>query len=159
MRKIYFILIAMMTVIAFILPDKVKAGTPGQVSFADSRNVPESDCNYLCAPLTSLDVTVTNGDGVTVCWSCLTWYISVWEWDGSTGYRQIGANQPFSSGPVYTWTGLNWDDSNYPCIVLRWHFVDAGNGCPGFTTNDVIRTFCPPNVPNPLSTSDFYPCQ
>lgn len=160
MRKIYFILIAMLIVIAFAPPDKVKAGTPGQVSLSDSRQVLDLDGNASCVPLISLEVTVTNGSSTDICEGCPTWYISVWEWDGSSGYHQIGSSQAFSSGPTYHWPVLTWDYPNYRCLVLVWHYVDTGGGGCGFTMKDSRLSQCwSSNPPSSWSEPDFYPCQ
>lgn len=146
-----------MVVIAFIVPKNIKADNPGQACISDSRQVTVLGGNDLCVPLTSLDVTLTNGPGIDVCEACPTWYLSVWEWDGSTGYRQLGSSQPFSAGPVYTWTGLSWDSGSYPYIFLKWTFVSGPNGCPGFSTSP---KFSGPYTPSggQVSDSDFYPC-
>jgi hypothetical protein len=126
--------------------------------FNDQPNI-VSMTNY--APENSVDVTLTNDGGADVCNSCPTWYISVWEWDGNTGYQQIGSPKTFSSGPNYKWTGLTWDYTNYPCLVLIWHYVDTnGDGGCGYSTPDQHHSQCWTNG-NPQTTwsvSDFYPC-
>ncbi len=159
MRKIYFILIAMLIVIVFAPPDKIKAGTPGQISISDSRHVPDWDNNVSCAPVNSVDVTLTNSGGVDICNSCPEWYVSVWEWDGGTGYVRIGSWQPFSSGLTFSWPGLSWDYTNYHCLVLIWHYVPTGiyNGC-GFSTPDQQIHICPSSPLSSWSVADFYPC-
>jgi hypothetical protein len=113
-----------------------------------------------CTPLTSVNVTLTNSGGTDVCNSCPTWYISVWEWDGGTGYAQISTSLPFSSGPTYSWSSLLWDYTNYHCLVLIWHYVDTnGDGGCGYSTPDQqIHQCWPNNPPSSWSKSDFYPC-
>ena len=114
-----------------------------------------------CAPLTSVDVTLTNKADNDPCSGCATWYISVWEWDGGSGYQQIGSPLAFSSGPPYSWTGLTWDYTNYPCLVLIWHYKSIGgaNGC-GYSTPDQYHSQCwyGGNPPSTWPVSDFYPC-
>jgi hypothetical protein len=113
-----------------------------------------------CAPLNTVDVTLTNNPGADVCNSCPTWYISVWEWDGNTGYKQIGSPQPFSNGPVYKWKNLTWDFTNYPCLVLLWHYVDTNgdHGCGYSTPDQYSNPYCPSSPPSLWPPTDFYPC-
>jgi hypothetical protein len=157
MRKNSFILIALIIVFAFTFTDKVNADNPGQVCISDFRQCPALDENASCAPLTLINVSLQNQSGVSVCESCPTWYVSVWETDGTT-YIQIGADQSFmSSAPLYKWPNINWDQS-YPYIFLVWKYV--GPGCSPCPTNTVNSN--PIYLPSTLgwnTFTDFYPPQ
>ena len=113
-----------------------------------------------CAPTNTIDVTLTNNGMVSTCNSCPEWYISVWEWDGGTGYVRIGVAKPFSSGSTYCWLGLNWDYTNYQCLILIWKYVPTGGntGC-GYSTSDKYSLpYCPLSPTPSWGPTDFYPC-
>ena len=121
------------------------------------KDQPIIEDNSNCAPLTSLTVTLKNDPAYDVCAGCATWYISLYEWDGSTTYRLIGSAKTFLSGPTYSWSGVNWDDTNYPYLVLVWHYVNTGGGGCGYSTPDQYLV-APYPTTNPWLPTDFWPC-
>ena len=160
MKKVSFILFALMIVIAFTFSVKVNADNPGQTSVPDSRQGPVLDNNTLCAPLTSINVSLTNSSPVsTACESCPTWHVSVWENHNGTPIK-IGPDQAYSTSPnTYKWTGINWDQ--YDCIYLVWIHT-PGSNCGLCDMNPELSTasYCPPSASPALNPFyEFYPPQ
>ncbi|MCK9219599.1 MAG: hypothetical protein M0P47_06075 [Bacteroidales bacterium] len=145
MKRIYILIFFLAQLVHF-----ASAETPGNSVKVDPSITPS------CSPLALVDVTVTNKPIISVCDDCDTWYLSLWEWDGSTGYNQLGSAIPFDNGPVYSWTGVNWDFATYPCLVLIWHYVDTGGAACNCPIPDKVITNCPPSAGN-WPVPNFYP--
>lgn len=140
MKKICLFLVVIGLLVVYA--NSAFAGNPNEVQ------------SLLPAPTISIDVTLTNSPGTCPVMSCKTWYVSVWEWDGSSGYAQIGSAQSLGPNQTYwSWSSLSYDTS-YHYIALRWHFSGTCSCC---TTNDVFTDKL--YTGSPVQFVDFYPCQ
>jgi len=153
-------MIALIIFIAFAFPVRGNAGNPGQTCISESTSVRGLDCDASCAPITSLDVKVTNDGRVTICMSCPTWEIGIFEYNTSGGRVLIGSWKAFS-GSSYNWSSLLWDQTTYPCLVAVWHFAGSTQcGGGGTYSDNYYYSPCPyTGFTNPWSITDFYPCQ
>ena len=158
MRKISFVLIALMIVMAFTLPVKVNASNPGHVSISDSRQGTALEDNDLCTPLTSINVSLQNSATTnSVCESCPTWYVSVWETNGLT-FTQIGVDQAYTLSPsLYMWPNINWDSPD--CIFLVWRHSQPSACGPCSTTSISSGLDCNVLTSGWNTFTDFYPPQ
>jgi hypothetical protein len=156
MKNKSVILIALTIVIAFAVPFKSNAGNPDQSNVTVAKQCQVLDANSACAPLTLINVSLQNSSqGNTICETCPTWYVSVWEDNGGTPV-QIGAEQAYTLSPsTYKWPNITYDIPY--CIYLVWRHV--GSGCNPCPVNTIISyANCTINYPPSWTTfTDFYP--